>query len=242
MKAVLGFEAWKRRGVFALTLLSILGVYAVLRLSGAAPGAYLATIPLIALLTALLGSSLAANPLYDAARRGELGITLLLPHGPWRLALASGLFTWASFAAPLLLGALITGLELAPLAPEAPGDLLRAAVFLSLSLGAAFSAILLLVEAVRVAYHLGRAGVYTGAAVFVGGFHLLGLFDHPALWQEPKVRVGDFGWLQNLILPGVELKLAAFPADWPLALVLLGVFFLAAGVVLAARILAESEV
>ncbi len=179
-----------------------------------------------------------------AAGRGELGMLLLLPAGPARLALAQA----AEFLAfALLLGGGLLGLgawAVGRFDPRAAGDLMRLGGYLFLALGLPTLGLAQLMTAVHVAYRLGRVGGLAAAAVALGlpmgiGW-LFGRLDSDALWNfGPRVGVGAFRWLGGNV-PGLEIVLPSgnWPA-WPLAA---GVLAYLLGVLLALAIYREAEV
>ncbi len=179
-----------------------------------------------------------------AAARGELGMLLLLPRGPDRLALAQAA-EFLSFAVLLGGGLLALGLwAVGRFDPGAASELLRLAGYLFLALGLPTLGLFQLVTAVHVAYRLGRVGVAAAGAVFLGlpmgiGW-LLGRLDSGALWNfGPKVSVGSFRWLAGNV-PGLEIVLP--PGNWPAWPLAAGVLAYLLGVLLALAIYREAEV
>ncbi len=246
MRAALSWEAWRRRYEF-LAVLVVLVPYSVRALDLDPLKSVLFF--LVATQFVFWGGIIALFADYRRrvreAGRSELGQRLLLPPGPLGVVLP-GLLAELGVLLLLTLGmAAASGLALGPHYPEAPGEVLRAAVYLFLAVGAPALGLALLAGALAVAYRIGRAG---GAAAVVAVFGLASQIGYAGqvlerlgvdLLAGPEVYVGRFTWLLGLGSPFVLLRPdGAWPA-WP---VVVGPLLLVLFAWLATRILAESEI
>ena len=245
MRAFYLWRIGQNRGlvVFILLVLLLAG-YKARDLDPTTSLLYLAGLSQLALWGGLVLLFLLYRAYVRAAARGELGMLLLLPRGPDRLALAQAA-EFLSFAVLLGGGLLALGLwAVGRFDPGAAGELLRLGGYLFLALGLPTLGLFQLVTAVHVGYRLGRVGGAAAGAVFLGlpmgiGW-LLGRLDSGALWNfGPKVSVGSFRWLAGNV-PGLEIVLP--PGNWPAWPLAAGVLAYLLGVLLALAIYREAEV